>query len=285
MPGPRPCGALQDDGCAGGSCSEPCSGVACTSRTNGQCVDAKGGLSQVCCSDDTQRACFPTASGGAILRRGSATAPAPSFGDPTYPKVGGVTLVGAFCAAGSGSTLVDGLAGLARARRSGAAGGDGVDAVTPTSRAGRRAPSDTLRAGRSAGSRPGGTGTRSRCFLVSRSITFMEFSNSSMGRVSSEPRRDHVVEELLAALRAQDGDRPVHARDPAAGDVGQLGGEVAAVVALRPRVLLRLVEPHLHHLAVLLVDQHLALDVELLHVGERESPSRPGSSPPSGPRR
>ena len=38
--------------------------------------------------------------------------PAPPFGDPSYPKVGGVTLVGTFCAPASGSSLVDAIVGL-----------------------------------------------------------------------------------------------------------------------------------------------------------------------------
>lgn len=112
LPGPRPCGAAQDDGCAGGTCTAACTGAACASRTTGQCVDVKGGLSQVCCSDDPQRPCFPTATGASVTRVGSATAPAPAFGDPTYPKVGGLTLAGAFCAPASGSTFMDILVGL-----------------------------------------------------------------------------------------------------------------------------------------------------------------------------
>jgi hypothetical protein len=112
LSGPLPCGAARDDGCAGGTCSAACTGVACASTTNGQCVDVKGGLSQLCCSDDPQRPCFPTASGAAITRAGSATAPAPPFGNPTYPKVGGITLVGTFCVPPSGSSLVDAIVGL-----------------------------------------------------------------------------------------------------------------------------------------------------------------------------
>lgn len=111
LAGPRPCGAARDDGCAG-TCTAACTGAACASTANGQCVDAKGGLSQLCCSDDPQRPCFPTATGAPITRVGSATAPSPPFGDPTYPKVGGITLAGAFCAPASGSSLLDGLVGL-----------------------------------------------------------------------------------------------------------------------------------------------------------------------------
>src|SRR5205809_4650271 len=86
-----------------------------------------------------------------------------------------------------------------------------------------------------------------------------------------EAAPDHVVEQLLAPLGAQDGDGPVHGRHAAARDVGQLAGKVAAVVALGAGVLLRAVEVHLHQLAVRLVDHHLALDVELLHLRERDT--------------
>src|SRR5439155_1086976 len=81
----------------------------------------------------------------------------------------------------------------------------------------------------------------------------------------------HVVEELLSLLGAQDGDRPVHRRHAPARDVGELAGEIAAVVALGAGVLLRAVEVHLHQLAVRLVDHHFALDVELLHLRQRDA--------------
>jgi hypothetical protein len=112
LPGPHPCGAAQDDDCAGGSCSVPCTGTACASTVDGQCVDVKGGLSQLCCSTDPQRPCFATASGVPIARAGSATAPESPFGNPSYPKVGELTLVGTFCAPASGSPLVDAIVGL-----------------------------------------------------------------------------------------------------------------------------------------------------------------------------
>jgi len=112
LPGPRPCGAAEDDACAGGTCTAACTGAACASTIDGQCVDAKGGLSQVCCSDDPQQPCFPTGTGASLTRIGDATAPAPPFGDPTYPKIGRLTLAGAFCVPASRSTFVDVLVGL-----------------------------------------------------------------------------------------------------------------------------------------------------------------------------
>lgn len=111
LAGPLPCGAAQDDGC-GGACGAACTGTACVSVTNGQCADARGGASQVCCATASQRPCFPTASGVPIVRLGEAAPPTPPFGDPTYPKIGGVTLAGTFCAPGSTSALVDAIVGL-----------------------------------------------------------------------------------------------------------------------------------------------------------------------------
>ena len=112
--GPKPCGASQDDQCGGGaSCSAPCTGPACVSTTaSGQCVDAKGGLSQLCCSNDTTRPCFPTAGGGQIVRTGSAAPPTPVFPDPTYPKTGSEVLVATFCESATGSSVVNATTGL-----------------------------------------------------------------------------------------------------------------------------------------------------------------------------
>lgn len=111
LAGPDPCGAAQDDAC-GGACGATCTGSACVSTVNGQCLDVRGGLGQLCCTTDTARPCFATAGGAPLVRLGSATAPVPPFGDPSYPKVGGLTLVGVFCAPASGSALVDALVGL-----------------------------------------------------------------------------------------------------------------------------------------------------------------------------
>ena len=74
-PGPLPCksiGQTADDGCGGGACSAGCTGNACSTHdASGNCIDSKGGISQVCCSSDTTKPCFPTGSGvGAIQRQG-----------------------------------------------------------------------------------------------------------------------------------------------------------------------------------------------------------------------
>jgi hypothetical protein len=112
-PGPRPCpGATADDACEAGTCDAACEGSACERIVDGQCVASLGGVSQVCCSSDTARPCFPTAGGGRIVRTGTANVPAPPFPDPTYPKSADGTLVGTYCIPATGSNLVNDATGL-----------------------------------------------------------------------------------------------------------------------------------------------------------------------------
>jgi hypothetical protein len=114
MAGPHACGAKQEDGCsAGGSCDAVCTGSACVATTpDGQCVDANGGLAQLCCSNKTTLSCFPTRDGGSIVRNGTAGVPSPAWPEPTYPKTADATLVSTFCESATGSTVVDVVAGL-----------------------------------------------------------------------------------------------------------------------------------------------------------------------------
>ena len=67
----------------------------------GNCIDAKGGISQLCCSNTTTTPCFPTKGGGSIARTG-------------YPGTDGQTLVNAatFCIAHTNSTLINMTTGL-----------------------------------------------------------------------------------------------------------------------------------------------------------------------------
>ncbi len=111
LSGPRPCGAVADDAC-GGACDASCTGRACATVVDGQCIAATGGLGQRCCTTDPERPCFPTAAGAPIVRPGSASTPAPPFGDPAYPKQSALTLAGTFCLPSSGSSLVDTVLGL-----------------------------------------------------------------------------------------------------------------------------------------------------------------------------
>jgi hypothetical protein len=70
--GPLPCaGQTTDDGCNGGACNATCTGAACAgTNAAGECVDAKGGISQLCCANATSTPCFPSKGGGSITRSG-----------------------------------------------------------------------------------------------------------------------------------------------------------------------------------------------------------------------
>jgi hypothetical protein len=101
--GSKPCpGQTQDDSCSGGSCTAPCSGAACAGTdAQGNCIDAKGGISQLCCSTNTATPCFPTKGGGSITRTG-------------HPGTDGNALLQAttFCIAATDSTLINITTGL-----------------------------------------------------------------------------------------------------------------------------------------------------------------------------
>src|SRR5262245_2971594 len=113
LSGSKPCpGQAQDDACRGGTCDATCTGGACQTMSDGQCIDAKGGVSQDCCSTDSTRPCFPTAGGGSIVRVGTPAIPVPRWPDPTYPKTGTGTLVGTVCEGSSGAITVDATTGL-----------------------------------------------------------------------------------------------------------------------------------------------------------------------------
>jgi hypothetical protein len=111
LTGPKPCrGAAYDSGCPAGSCGAECTGSACVARTaDGQCVDAKGGISQLCCEQDTTLPCFPTASGdlGRIERSGVMSAPGSS-----YPAFVQETLVATFCEPATSSGTLNQVSGL-----------------------------------------------------------------------------------------------------------------------------------------------------------------------------
>jgi len=107
LAGPLPCPdsagpQTQDDNCAGGSCSATCTGNACVGKNaKGECIDAKGGIAQLCCSTNTTTPCFPTKGGGSITRTGT-------------PGTNGQTMVNAttFCIARTQSTLINATTGL-----------------------------------------------------------------------------------------------------------------------------------------------------------------------------
>src|SRR5262249_43329668 len=106
--GPRPCGdtvgpQTDDDNCGrAGTCPETCTDTACVEHDEaGNCIDAKGGISQLCCSIDTSVPCFPTRDGGALVRTGA-------------PATDGHVQVSAatFCIPRTSSALINLVAGL-----------------------------------------------------------------------------------------------------------------------------------------------------------------------------
>jgi hypothetical protein len=128
LTGPTPCTAQagdprgvppQPDSCAGSGCGAPCTGLACVSQVEDPtnpgtmiCVDSKGGLSQLCCNNNTQRPCFTLANGGQITRSGNITAPQPPLPDTTYPKTNGGVLAATFCIPATGTNTIDSVTGL-----------------------------------------------------------------------------------------------------------------------------------------------------------------------------
>jgi len=87
----------------GGVCNSACQpgSPACATQVNGQCIDTKGGISQLCCSNDPTLPCFPSGPNGAITRTGT---PIPPGGQGVF--------VGTFCIAETGNILIDGITGL-----------------------------------------------------------------------------------------------------------------------------------------------------------------------------
>ena len=125
LQGSRPCTGppnegvpVQDDQCAGGSCNATCSGLACVKKAADgiTCIDSKGGLSQVCCSTDTTKPCFPTAQkpgvDGKITRTGIPKPVTPAWNDPTFPKTSDGTVVSVFCEPATSINSINTTAGL-----------------------------------------------------------------------------------------------------------------------------------------------------------------------------
>jgi hypothetical protein len=105
--GPLPCGdsagpQLQSDSCDSGTCQEGnCTGDACVSGSGTFCLDAKGGISQACCSDNTAMPCFTSRTTGSITRPG------------TPGTIGQSAVFAAtFCIARTNSSLIDTVTGL-----------------------------------------------------------------------------------------------------------------------------------------------------------------------------
>ncbi len=105
--GALPCGdnvgpQTSDDACGGGTCTATCTGLACfTKDSQGRCIDSKGGISQVCCSNNTELPCFPTKNNGTIERTGT----------PVLPGGRGA-FSALFCIARTESSLINTTTGL-----------------------------------------------------------------------------------------------------------------------------------------------------------------------------
>jgi hypothetical protein len=99
-PGPNPCpGQNTPDSCPGGAaCTAACTDCASTGP-NGECIDPKGGIAQVCCASDPRKSCFPTRSGGSITRQGT-------------PGTAKALFATAFCIPATRASLINSTAGL-----------------------------------------------------------------------------------------------------------------------------------------------------------------------------
>ncbi len=103
LTGPLPCGdsagpQLKPNDCDTGTCTEgACTGAACLSGSGTSCVDAKGGISQACCSNKTSTPCFTDP----ITRHGT---PATSGNTGAFAAT--------FCIARTNSTLINTVTGL-----------------------------------------------------------------------------------------------------------------------------------------------------------------------------
>ena len=125
--GPTPCTAQpgqpqgvppKKDSCGAGQCQAGiCSGTACVTMaqdpTNpGQmiCIDSKGGLSQSCCSNNSQTPCFLRDASDNLTRTGNANPPTPS--GAVYPKTQTGVLASTFCIPATGTNTIDSVTGL-----------------------------------------------------------------------------------------------------------------------------------------------------------------------------
>jgi hypothetical protein len=130
LQGPIPCNAKpgepkgvqppQPDSCAGSGCGAACTGLACVTKIDDPvnpgtqvCVDSKGGVSQLCCNNNTSKPCFTLANNGVVNRAGHPDVPQPALPDTTYPKnmTKGV-LASTFCIPSTGQSSIDIVTGL-----------------------------------------------------------------------------------------------------------------------------------------------------------------------------
>jgi hypothetical protein len=115
LPGTTP----QPNNCGAAGCGGPCTGARCVQMIDDPanpgtmvCQDSKGGISQVCCNNDSTVSCFPLENAGSITRTGRVDAPSPALPDATYPKTGTGVLGAVFCEGRTQNFNVDNITGL-----------------------------------------------------------------------------------------------------------------------------------------------------------------------------
>lgn len=120
QPGEPPGVGEQPDACGGSGCGSQCTGLACVSTIDDPvnpgtqvCVDSKGGVSQLCCNNQTNKPCFTLANGGTVNRAGNPGVPQPALPDTTYPKTATAgVLASTFCIPATGRSSIDQVTGL-----------------------------------------------------------------------------------------------------------------------------------------------------------------------------
>jgi hypothetical protein len=118
--GAMPCpGQLQSSFCGVGACNATCTGTACVATVPDPiepsqmvCIDARGGISQTCCSNNTLKPCFARDEHDDFIRTGRATVPQPPLPDSSHPKTHEAVLASTFCIPPTGKSAVDLTAGL-----------------------------------------------------------------------------------------------------------------------------------------------------------------------------
>lgn len=101
--------------CGDGTCTPTCTGphTCDTIDASGRCIAELGGISQACCSNNGDTACFEGGASGSIARDGSpAGALLSPWPDASYPKTGQLVLASTTCFPGTESNQLNSVSGL-----------------------------------------------------------------------------------------------------------------------------------------------------------------------------
>jgi hypothetical protein len=110
----EPAGVVPRANACTATCNATCTGAACATQASDPatgdpiCIDAKGGVSQVCCAGATTIPCFASP----LQRVGAAEVPVPPWPIPGYPKRSSMTAVATFCGPATGVATIDAVVGL-----------------------------------------------------------------------------------------------------------------------------------------------------------------------------